>query len=371
MLPSLRELKQRLRPGKRARSIGVDEDEPPRREGRARHAWRRFRRGTDRYRLLTDVIGGALIVALVVGTLAAATGGVWPPVVVVESGSMQHPIQETPYGRFGTIDVGDMVFLKAARDRGDVTTWVEGGELHYGRPGDVIAYYPSGDRNATPIIHRAITYIEVVRNPDDVNDVVYRLQWLDGSVREWGRNGIYFPPLGFDETSQFIFTPTQGYTPPYSGYVTKGDNAFSNPMTDQALGISILVDQSWVEATVYGEIPWLGLGKLALQSGQTNPHTQTDGWKRLGNAFAPLELWMMFFVSIAVVILVPLMADTYRAWRRQRLEQETARRIEEENRRALEARRADRRQETTKRRVVSFAEVVSTRPVRPGGPPRR
>ena len=368
MLPSLRELKRRLRPQRRARSVGVDEDEPPRREGRARHAWRRFRRGTDRYRLLTDVVGAVLLVAIVVGTLAAATGGIWPPVVVIESGSMMHPIPETPYGRFGTIDVGDLVFLKAVRDRDDITTWADGSEVHYGRPGDVIAYYPNGDRNATPIIHRAIAYVEVARDPGDIHDITYRLHWIDGTVREWGRAGIYFPPLGFDETSPYIFTPTQGYTPPYSGYVTKGDNAFSNPATDQALGISILVDESWIEATVYGEVPWVGLGKLALQSGQTNPHTDSDGWMRFGNAFAPLELWMMFFLTLALLILVPLTVDTYRAWRRLQLEQETARRLEEENRRVSEARRAAKRQEASKKRVVTFAEVVSTRPVRPEGP---
>lgn len=389
MSPSLRERMQRLLPKREPRS------EPPReassaefgvvrREGRARSAWRSFRRGTDRYRLLTDVLGAILIVALIVGGLAAATGGTWPPIIVVESGSMMHALQETPYGRIGTIDVGDMVFLKAVNGREDVTTWADGGELHYGRPGDVIAYYPDGDRNATPIIHRAIAYVEVVTNPNDINDVRYRLHWIDGIVREWGRNGIYFPPLGFDESSPYIFTPTQGYTPPYSGFITKGDNAFSNPKSDQSMRISLLVDESWIEAKVYGEVPWLGLGKLALQSGQTNPHTDGDGWERVGNAFAPLELWTMFFLTIALVILVPLTFDTIRAWRRLRREQEHTRQLEEENRRKLEARRAARKEEQ-RRRVVSFAEVVSARsrgqgadggahpssarPQRPGGGP--
>lgn len=379
MLPSLRKRKQEPRPG-------VDEPgEPVRREGRARNAWRRFRRKTERYRLLTDVVGGILIVALLLGSVSLATGGVWPPVVVIESGSMMHAIQETPYGRIGTIDVGDIVFLKAVHGKEDVTTWAEGGELHYGRPGDVIAFWPSGNRNATPIIHRAIAYVEVATNPMDVNDVRYRLHWTDGTVREWGRTGIYFPPLGIDESSAAIFTPTRGYTPPYSGFLTKGDNAFSNPAVDQAMGtvvpgygfepVSYLVDESWIEATVYGEVPWIGLGKLALQSGQTNPHTANDGWERVGNAFAPLELWTMFFLTIAVIILVPLTIDTFRAWRRLRREREHALRLEEENRRRLEARRAARRQEAAQRkRVVSFAEVVSARPLRPGdgaGPPGR
>jgi signal peptidase I len=369
---SLRKLGERLRLPERARSKGVErEGAQVRRESAARSTWRRFRRGTDRYRLLTDVVGGLLIVAFVIGGMAAVTGGVWPPVVVVESGSMMHAIQETPYGRFGTIDVGDLVFLRGVDGPEDVETWAEGGKLRYGRPGDVIAYWPNGDRDTTNltspttlIIHRAIAYIEV---RGDYPNNEYALYWTDGEVRVWGPNGIYFPPLGFDETSPFIFTPQSGYQPGYSGFITKGDNAFSNPQSDQALGISRLVEPTWIEATVYGEIPWMGLGKLALQSDKTNP--EVPNWERIGNAFAPLELWTMFFLTLAIIVLVPLSVDTYRAWRRLKAEEETTRRIEEENRRRLEARRAAKK---AARPVVSFAEVVSARPLasgRPGGNP--
>lgn len=369
--PRLRELQERIaRLRERARRPArerPDEGAPPPREGRTRHAWRRFRRGTDRYRLLTDVVGGLLIVAFVIGGLAAVTGGVWPPVVVVESGSMMHSFQETDYGRIGTIDVGDLVFLRAVDGPEDVETWAEGGKLRYGRPGDVIAYWPNGDRDAgnrtnptTMIIHRAIAYIEV-RGDYPLNE--YALYWTDGEVRVWGPEGIYFPPLGFDETSPYVFTPRSGYQPGYSGFVTKGDNAFSNPQSDQALGVSLLVEPTWIEATVYGEVPWMGLGKLALQSGRTNP--EVPNWERIGNAFAPLELWMMFFLTLAVIFLVPLSLDTWRAWVRLKREEETTRRIEEENRRRQSARRAAERQAAA-RRSVSFAEVVSARPLSAG-----
>lgn len=373
-------LRLKLRP---VRTWSVDADEPEarapadahpaRREGPVRHAWRRFRRATDRYRLLTDVVGGLLIVAILVGGLAGATGGAWPPLVVVESGSMMHAIHETPYGRIGTIDVGDIVFVRAIDGPEDIETWAQGGSQHYGRPGDVIAYWPNGDRDTTNttaattmIIHRAIAYVEVRGESPNVE---YALHWIDGEVRVWGSNGIYFPPLGFDESSPYIFTPTNGYRPPYSGFLTKGDNAFTNPMVDQALGVSLLVAPAWIEATVYGEIPWMGLAKLALQSGKTNP--AVDSWQRVGNAFAPLELWSMFFCTLAVIVLVPLSIDTVRAWRGLKREQETTRRLEEENRRRIEARRLAQKQ-AAPRRVVSFAEVVSARPLRPGnGPPGR
>lgn len=281
-------------------------------------AWRRARRATDRYRLLTDVLGAVVIVVLVVGGFAAATGGTWPPFVVIESESMMHPY-ERHYGELGSIDVGDIVFLRAVHDKADVHLWVDGGDAHYGRPGDVIVYAQNGDRANTSIVHRAITWIDVVRLPNGSTE--YRMRWLDGKVLKFGDAGIYFPPLGFDESSGF--TPADGYQPSYSGFVTKGDNSVTNFVSDQAGGISRLVDPSWVDAKVYGEAPWMGLAKLALQWGQTNEFSA--GWYRVGNAYAPLELWTCFFAVLAVIVVVPFALDTARAWRSSRETREAAR----------------------------------------------
>lgn len=372
MSPRLRQVTDALRARVRQR-VGriraarapTEDGEPaaPRRSP-ARAAWRRFRRGTERYRLLTDVLGGLLIVAIVIGGLAAATGGVWPPVVIVESGSMMHIVQETPYGRFGSIDVGDVVFVRGIDDVSDIETWAEGGRDHYGRPGDVIAYWPDGNRDPDEnktIIHRAIAYVEVQREGPNVT---YLLHWTEGEVRVWDARGIYFPPLGFSE--EFGFSQRDGWRPAYSGFITKGDNGYTNPASDQALGISRVVDPDWIVGEVYGEIPWIGLGKLALQSGTTNP--AVPDWERFGNAFAPLELWSMFFLTLAVIVLVPLSLDTHRAWRRLQVERETQRRLEEENRKRVQARRAA---EAQPRRVTSFAAVVSSRPApRQPDPPR-
>lgn len=342
-------------PWKRTHPNG-ERERAVRREGRVASTWRGFRRRTDRYRLLTDVVGGILLVAIVVGGLAAATGGVWPPVVVVESGSMMHATQDTPYGRFGTIDVGDLVFVRAVDGPEDVQTWAEGGELHYRRPGDVLAYAPNGDRTNTTVIHRAIAYVEVAGLG---RETTYSLRWVDGDVLTWDKRGIYFPPLGFDEA--WGFSPAQGFRPAYSGYLTKGDNAFSNPAVDQAMGVSKVVDPAWIVGEVYGEVPWMGLAKLALTSGQTNP--AVPGWERVGNAFAPLELWTMFFVALAALLLVPLAIDTWRAWRRYRLEQEHERRIEEESRRRMEERR--RAEAAQPKRIATFAAIVAPRPATP------
>jgi signal peptidase len=307
----------------------------PARQGplqRAVSLWRVGRARTQRYRLLTDVVGALVIVGVVLAALAAATGGAWPPVLVVESGSMMHASTDTHYGRLGSIDPGDVLLVRPFT--GTVHTWAEGGPEHYGRPGEVIVYAPNGDRAnlTTPrIIHRAMAFVEVDRARDD--GLRYHLRWIDGKVLDFGPEGIYFPPLGFDEGAGF--SPRAGFRPAYSGYVTKGDNAFLNPVSDQAGGISALVDPNWIEGRAVGELPWMGLGQLALQP-RTNPYVA--GWVRVGNAFAPLELWSCFWIVVALVVLVPLSVDTWRWHQRAQAERRRDAELLERNRVAREAR---------------------------------
>jgi len=376
VLPSLRKILPRRRKAtdpSRDVPEGTrgDPEAAPRRD-RIGNGWRRFRRATNKYRLLTDVIGGLLIVAIVIGGIAAATGGIWPPVVVVESGSMMHGAPETPYGRIGTIDVGDMVFIRGVDGPDDITTWAEGGKLHYGRPGDVIAYAPDGNFSETPVIHRLVAFIEVERQSNGYR--IYRLHWTQGEVIAFGPAGIYFPPLGLDET--WGFSPNDGYRPSYSGYVTKGDNPVSNLALDQIAvvdgvrPITTIIEPTWIIGKVYGEVPWMGLAKLALQS-RTNP--EVPNWDRIGNAFAPLELWSMFFLTLGLIILVPLSLDTWRTWRELKRKEETERRLEEENLRRNAARKAAlAKQPANAKRVTTFAAVVTPRSApRSAPPPRR
>ena len=331
---------------------------PRPRQGRLRRGWRRFREATDRVRILRDVLGALVLVGIVLGIAYVATGGKWPPVVVVESGSMMHPVSETSYGRLGTIDVGDIVFLKDVDSADEIETWAMGGRDRYGRPGHVIAYAANGDRaNAsTPIIlHRAIAWVDVDMD-GRTGLTTYRLHWVDGEVRTFGPEGIYFPALGFGEA--YGFTPRAGYRPTYDGFLTKGDNPFTNPATDQALGITGLVDPSWIEGTIHGEIPWMGLGKLALQSGRTNP--AVGGWERIGNAFAPIESWTLFFLVIALLVLVPFTLDTWRAWRKHRARRAFEKRARAEAKALRKARREARRE------PVPFTPVAAP----PGAAPR-
>src|SRR5438128_6227452 len=111
--------------------------------------------------LVRDLLVAGIIVVIVLVGIYVYTG-VWPPLVVVESQSMQHSGTES---HLGVIDTGDMVFQQAAPNRADVVTYLEGrasGYATYGDYGDVIIFRrPS---SATPVIHRAIMYVTVNSN---------------------------------------------------------------------------------------------------------------------------------------------------------------------------------------------------------------
>ena len=97
------------------------------------------------------------LISMLIGGMHLATGA-WPPMVVIESGSMMHEEE----GSLGAIDPGD-ISLVMAPERVDIVTWVEAtqpgnpseGYERHGMPGDVIIYRKNGGTD-TPVIHRAI-----------------------------------------------------------------------------------------------------------------------------------------------------------------------------------------------------------------------
>ncbi|MCK4366762.1 MAG: S26 family signal peptidase, partial [Thermoplasmata archaeon] len=105
--------------------------------------------------LLRDLGVAALIVGIILLSLFLYTGN-WPPMVVVESQSMQHSDTES---FVGVIDTGDLVLVQNAPSSSDIITYVEGratGYSTYGEFGDVIIYKQGGDFQAKSIIHRAL-----------------------------------------------------------------------------------------------------------------------------------------------------------------------------------------------------------------------
>ena len=278
-------------------------------------------------RWVRDTLVLVAIFAVFLGALYVYTG-TWPPAVIVESGSMMHADNEVSYGRIGTIDPGDLVLVKRVGSVEDVQTLVEGGPTHDGKAGDVIVYFPSNDRARTPIIHRAVAYVEILG--DAGNPTGYRVRWNADAPCEGGaakdpadahwcvydRNGILIPSVPVDQPQNR--GPPRAYRPVASGFMTKGDNPATNAQTDEVAGISPApVPLAWIEGKARGELPWLGLVKLAL-AGRVNEPNAPGTWTHVGSAYAPKDLWVCLAISLTVIIGGPLAYDGYKSYRERR-----------------------------------------------------
>ena len=198
-----------------------------------------------------DVVSSALAVILV-GTLLFAVSGVWPPMVAVESPSM------TPH-----MQTGDLVFVmdearfpgEGAQDDTGVVTARAGADpavdyTKFEQPGDVIVYHPDGETLPTPIIHRAMFWVEKGE------------RWYDDADRQSvGR---------YDDCEELPNCPA-----PHAGFITKGD---ANGRYDQVDGLSAPVKPAWVIGTAEVRIPKLGCIRLRTKG-------CLDGllWSSIGN----------------------------------------------------------------------------------------
>ncbi len=270
---------------------------------------------------LRDAGFAAMIVALILLAMFAFTGK-WPPLVVVESNSMMHG--DDNLSHIGTIDTGDLVLVKKVDSASDIVTYVDGylsGHRTYGDFGDVVIYKPFGESSRTPIIHRALVYLEV--NPDGVS---YRVTALrDLPAEKWA---VTDPTDTWDHLTSTLTLRDVGYTgmsvaiiinhiaqPFSSGYMTKGDH---NSQIDQYSGSSP-VQLSWIVGKARGEIPWFGLLKLWS--------THTLGSPAPDNSVR--DLW----ISIAIIVLAPILFDvamTFKEKRDVKLRAEAAKKIDKE-----------------------------------------
>ena len=242
----------------------------------------------------------AIIVLLLVSLFAYTSN--WPPIYVVESGSMQHGTAD----QVGLINAGDLVLVKKV-DPSSVIPYVVGEETGYstyGESGDVILYYPNGDAQATPVIHRAILYL--VWNAANDTYSAPSLAPLPCGAGPGLRYSISGRPSGCGTTG-LLTTITLydvgwrgatvslplGALGHYSGFITMGDNntAPGTPPVgepDQTNGISRLVAGSWIVGVARGMIPWIGAFKLLLD----------------GNAGkVPPQSWQFLALTIAAIVL--------------------------------------------------------------------
>jgi signal peptidase len=258
--------------------------------------------------LLRDLAVAFLLVAIVMASLFAFTR-VWPPMVVVESSSMQHSSTES---FVGVIDTGDIVLVQSVLGRRDVVTYVEGrasGYTTYGDYGDVIIFRKFGREDLTPVIHRAIMFLEWNETAQgfDVPSLLVLergIDWDSNKPEPFGLGrgdhvvlkGVTFRSLDivfrFDP---FVSFATSASCPdPCSGYITMGDNnAAGSGGYD-----SWIVKEEWVVGRARGEIPWFGLLKLVL-SGQFS-------W---GDRAAPANSWTSLTVALILLVVGPLALD--------------------------------------------------------------
>lgn len=260
------------------------------------------------------LVGGLIIVALLLLAMLVYAG-MWPPVYVVESASMQHS-DDRSY--LGIIDTGDLVVVQSS-DGSEVRTYVEcypDGQRAFGDYGDVIVYERYGRSDYTPIIHRAMVRLEynMTSSSFDVPSLagLPADKWGNGGVEDgrwWNLTdvveiyevGYRSALLRVDLASLLSYYADRGLE--HDGIITMGDHnvAFSG---GQYVGI---YDQStaticrepvmdeWIVGEAKVELPWLGLIKLWVNGNlpESTPDNSKTG----------------IVAVLALVIIVPLALD--------------------------------------------------------------
>lgn len=225
----------------------------------------------------------AALTVLVIIIILFAYSGVWPPLVVIESESMQHSSSQSS---LGTMDTGDMVLVRNVDQRGDVETYLQGavtGHETYRQYGDVIVYYRYGNKDYKPIIHRAICWVEynqtgggfdipsLAQLPQSQWEVIGHqdVYWnLDGTVELYDI-GYMNATIRLDLNHILSLFQERGREP-HSGFITMGDHNLDkvgltvygtyDQLSDQLCREPISED--WILGKARGEIPWFGLVKL-------------------------------------------------------------------------------------------------------------
>ncbi len=230
----------------------------------------------------------AVVAAILIGMFAYS--GLWPPLVVVESDSMMHGSDNMSH--IGVIDTGDLVLVKKVDRATDIKTYMDGyrtGYKTYGDFGDVIIYKKGGSDTQTPIIHRAMIYLEAnsdgksYRAPSLEN--IQKGKWDTSTIADtWDdlTSTLTIYGIGYNGISIQIEIPNLLSGGAQNGFVTKGDH---NPTPDLMYwGPDIgyrPIDIGWVVGMARGEIPWFGLLKLwttGTLNSQAPPNSVRDLW---------------------------------------------------------------------------------------------
>ena len=257
-----------------------------------------WRSDNEKISLLRDILVALMAVLIVLLILWTYTGQ-WfaAPMVAIESGSMEH--DNSPFGRLGTIDAGDMVLVQKVYTKSDLIT--HGGNFggakekedpsnfFYGDWGDVVIYKPLGRDDVSQIIHRAICWIEY--NDDNTYSIKeYGIENVDSiTINELGLNN---------------------YRPSHSGFITQGDNPLTNDRCDQSGGIcSEPIKLEWISGKARCELPWIGTINLLF-----NDFVSGSFWDQRQEITVynvPIDSIYCLIILVIVLISIPISMDVY------------------------------------------------------------
>ncbi|MGP8077415.1 MAG: hypothetical protein ACLQD8_05920 [Thermoplasmata archaeon] len=243
------------------------------------------------------LVAVAIVVLLLVGLYTFTQN--WPPAYVVESRSMQHG----PNDRVGLINAGDMVLAEKVPTSAIVpyVTGYHTGVATYGEFGDVVLYHPNGNTRATPIIHRAILFLQYDAAKHSYNatdlrglpcggggnlsagELYYNSAGGCGTTDLTGSLEIY--DVGWNTSAPLISIDlSDAALGAHSGFLTMGDH---NEEPDQSAtnggvtpALSSLVEPGWILGVARGMLPWFGAIKLVFEGNSEN--VSSGSWQFLG-----------------------------------------------------------------------------------------
>jgi signal peptidase len=220
-----------------------------------------------------------VLIALLLGPPFIYAGG-WPPVVTIESESMQHGAPGV-----GPLDVGDLVIIKRLSSVSEVVTYAEGraiGHSTFGEFGDVVLY--NRETGGTPIIHRALLWLDF-----DETTQTWNAPELKGlrNGPDWSRGDGGSSPTLIPRSTTLLLHGMQTargsveielqHLEERDGFISRGDN---NPVVDQRRGSGISADKTvraeQIVGVARGELPCVGVLTLAIigrTSRVTGDHT--------------------------------------------------------------------------------------------------
>lgn len=257
---------------------------------------------------------GLLAVGAAVGLLfagLAAYAGMWPPVLVVESGSMQH---SDTTSEIGLLDTGDLAIIQAVHNSADIVTYLTGratGVTSFGDYGDVIAFADPEPNESAVLVHRAFAF--VTRNASGGYDVpelarIPRSEWwgtdADGAnaTSPHRLRSFTLMKMGWrgDLTVDWNLAAL-GANYSNNGFLTFGDHNLyrTTKRTDPWI-----LPAAYVLARARGEIPWLGLLRLTLSR---SPEGCCAGWGSTDPEIgAPGNSWFALHMLLVAAFVSPV-----------------------------------------------------------------